>query len=446
MKIKRIEIRNFRGFQNKSFEFTNAVTVVVGNNTSGKSTLLKAVQVALGGYLKSLTTIPADKAYNCSFSKSDVYRKYIPSKKDYFYPEERTRIAVNADFLTTLPDGEGSFTFNTEPIYWSREYTGNATTHSITSAGELITKVKQMELQRKSEDSNLNAVFPLILSFGPNRIDNQYRAAKKTREKASRIATAYKSALKETVDFQSAFDWLYRYEQNIRKGEEFEGTKEAFINALQQAIPTLSEIEIDTKNNELSALVSVTGSEPVYQTFEYMSDGFKAIICIVAEIAHRSIALNGFLKEDAVVKTPGIVIIDELDLYLHPSWQRHILQDLQRAFPALQFIVSTHSPFIIQSVRSQSLISLDGMSDTTDPLYRSIEEIVATEMNMADIKRSKQYMDMVNLADKYYQLVKSGKGYTAETLEVKKELDAIEEEFTDNPAYLALLKAERKSR
>ncbi len=446
MKIKEIKIRNFRGFQSKSFEFNDFVTLVVGNNTSGKTTLLKAIQVALGAYLKSLSTIPNDKAYNCNFSKSDVYRSYIPSKKDYFYPEERTRIDVKAEYLTTIPDGHGSYSFVLEPISWWREYTGNSTTHSNACAGELIRLVKEMEEQRKSVESANNAVYPLVLSFGANRIDNQYRSANKTKERASRIAKAYKSALKETVDFQSAFDWLYRYDQSLKKGQEFEGTKNAFINALQKAIPALSEIEVDTKNNELSALVSVTGTPPVYQTFEYMSDGFKAIICIVAEIAHRSIELNGFLKEDAVRKTPGVVIIDELDLYLHPRWQRHILKDLQAAFPLIQFIVSSHSPFIIQSVHSRNLISLDGINDSTDPVYRSLEEIVIKEMNMPNIQRSQKYMEMLGLAEEYYKLVKSGKGYEDESLELKKKLDSIEESFIDDPAYLALLRAERKSK
>jgi predicted ATP-binding protein involved in virulence len=88
----------------------------------------------------------------------------------------------------------------------------------------------------------------------------------------------------------------------------------------------------------------------------------------VAEIAHRCIELNGFLGEKAVRMTPGLVMIDELDLYLHPRWQKHILEDLQRAFPLIQFIVSSHSPFIIQSVRSRNLITLDGINDVTDPV------------------------------------------------------------------------------
>jgi predicted ATP-binding protein involved in virulence len=143
--------------------------------------------------------------------------------------------------------------------------------------------------------------------------------------------------------------------------------------------------------------------------------------------------------------TPGIVMIDELDLYLHPRWQRHILEDLQRAFPLIQFIVSSHSPFIIQSVRSRNLITLDGVNDVTDPVCRSIEEIVLKEMNM-DTPRSTRYNQMVEKAELYYQLVAHGEGDDERAQQIKQELDHIELEFSDDPAYVALLKAERNSR
>ena len=90
------------------------------------------------------------------------------------------------------------------------------------------------------------------------------------------------------------------------------------------------------------------------------------------------------------------------------------------------------------------MITLDGVNDDTDPIYRSIEEIVTTEMNM-ETPRSKAYNLMVEKAERYYQLVKKGQGNTAEAKKVSKELDEIEQEFSDDPAYVALLRAERKS-
>ena len=84
------------------------------------------------------------------------------------------------------------------------------------------------------------------------------------------------------------------------------------------------------------------------------------------------------------------------------------------------------------------------MNDDTDPIYRSIEEIVTAEMNM-DTPRSQTYNLMVEKAERYYQLVKDGRGDSAEAKRVNEELDEIEQEFSNDPAYVALLKAERKS-
>jgi predicted ATP-binding protein involved in virulence len=167
-----------------------------------------------------------------------------------------------------------------------------------------------------------------------------------------------------------------------------------------------------------------------------MSDGFKALINIVSEIAYRCIMLNGYLGREAVRLTPGVVLIDEVDLYLHPHWQRHVLQDLKEAFPNIQFIVTTHSPFIIQSVGEGQLISLDNDVDEA-PDTLSLEEIAASYMDMNNLLRSKQYQKMYNAAAEYYRLSQKDKA----TPEDLKRLQNLEAEFSHNPVYAAVVNA-----
>ena len=206
--------------------------------------------------------------------------------------------------------------------------------------------------------------------------------------------------------------------------------REENIQAIKEAIPAIKQIFIDKKNDEFTAQIQMTGDlTPRWLTYDMMSDGFKSMINIVAEIAYRCIELNGFLGKDAVKKTPGIVMIDEVDLYLHPHWQQHILEDLQKAFPMFQFIVTTHSPFIVQSVESKNVITLDGNKGDSNPNMRSIEDIAITEMNM-ESARFPRYTLMLEQAEKYYQLVKAGKENTEEANDVKRSLDEIEEQFS----------------
>ncbi len=93
--------------------------------------------------------------------------------------------------------------------------------------------------------------------------------------------------------------------------------------------------------------------------FNYLSDGYRNMVAMLADISYRAIRLNPHLEQDAAKKTKGIVLIDELDMHLHPKWQRRIVQDLQNAFPDMQFIATTHSPFILQSLESGQVIDLN---------------------------------------------------------------------------------------
>ncbi len=439
MIIKNIAIKNFRGFADKYFDLDAKMNVVLGNNTTGKTTLLHAVQIALGAFLQELKLV---SGCTRNAKDSDIARIYSETTKSFQKLLEKPCFEVNA----IITDGTFHFDSNEyiaeeKNIEWIRSGSKN----SRRNAGELIDAVAKMEQKRRNADATkTTSVLPLMLSFGASRLENNYNGAQKTKTRASREQRAYKCALDEKVDFKSAFDWLYRFDKELAKGREFEGTDIAFLNALQEAIPALKQIEIDRKNNEFTTLIQMAKDNmPYWLSYDMMSDGFKAMINIVSEIAYRCIELNGFLGNDAIKKTPGIVMIDEVDLYLHPHWQQHILSDLQSAFPLLQFIVTTHSPFIVQSVESRNVITLDGTKGDNDPNKRSIEEIAINEMNL-DTVRSAKYNEMVEKAERYYQLVKTNKENTNEAINIKKELDNIEERFSDDPAYVALLRAERR--
>ena len=98
-------------------------------------------------------------------------------------------------------------------------------------------------------------------------------------------------------------------------------------------------------------------------------------------------------------------MIDEIDLYLHPHWQKHVLQDLTQAFPMIQFIVSTHSPFIVQSLQKDQLISFDNNVITEGEPYReSLEDITAERMGLEQSIRSKRFQEMQEIAKTILQV------------------------------------------
>ena len=440
MRIKKIEIINFKGFQHKTIEFKNNLTVVIGNNTAGKTTLLKGLQIGLGAYLQCLNSLIGPK-YRRNFSTHDVYRPFDPITRDYTPLKEKTKITIDADFVETIGFSFENLSFQNRAITWKREYTGSYTTHTRACAGELMDAVNAME-NRKNEQ-HLPTAYPLVLSFDAKRTnDSQARTTSKIKERSSRIEKAYKFALHDKVDFDGAIEWLKHYDKDIKDKKEFIGTREAYFEALQTAIPALSEIDFD--NGEIEAVVTVTGHEPSRHHFSYMSDGLQSMINIVSEIAHRCIELNGSFGVDAVKLTPGVVMIDEIDLYLHPHWQKHVLQDLCNAFPNIQFIVSTHSPFIVQSLEKNQLISFDNDVNTDgEPFKESLEDITSYRMGLEQNIRSERYNKMVDTATKLFAAVDNG---TKDKEQLKQELDELEVEFSEDPAYVATIKTEIKAR
>ena len=90
-----------------------------------------------------------------------------------------------------------------------------------------------------------------------------------------------------------------------------------------------------------------------------LSSGFRTLIGMVLDIAYRMAILNPFLRDEILNETPGIVMIDEVDMHLHPKWQWNIIKALKKTFPRVQFIVTTHSPIVVASCKDENLILLN---------------------------------------------------------------------------------------
>ena len=155
------------------------------------------------------------------------------------------------------------------------------------------------------------------------------------------------------------------------------------------------ELEIAYRNedNELMRI-------PINQ----LSDGYKSTISLVADIAYRMAVLNPQLLDKVCTETDGIVLIDEIDLHLHPTWQQRILEDLTDIFPKLQFVVSTHAPSVISSAKSENLLILDQYEvyEPSGEVYgRDTSTIVRSVMNALERPKSvkKLFADFYHAID-----------------------------------------------
>jgi predicted ATP-binding protein involved in virulence len=221
------------------------------------------------------------------------------------------------------------------------------------------------------------------------------------------------------------------------------GTLEAVKTAVVRCMAGWKRVWFDINQDDLLA-----ETEDGHQQlpFRMLSDGVRNMLAMVADIAYRAAVLNPHLGERAAEQTPGIVLIDEIDLHLHPKWQRRVVDDLRTTFPQVQFVATTHSPFIIQSLRPGELINLEEEAPS-EPPSQSIEDIAEQVMGVEVPQRSERYQQMMEAAEEYYRVLQEAKATTSpeQREALKRRLDALSEPFSDNVAYHAFLRMEREA-
>ena len=418
MKINKIEIQNFKGFEDNTFIFNPKMTVLIGDNATGKTTILDALSFVLGTFFLGVDSVPS--------------RSLQPSEK-------RKVITSPESFEIQLP-----FKINVkhsllgENYHWYRDTNkkkGGATSYK--NAKKLINKAEELVVKvRNGEPVNL----PLIAYYGTERLSEKHE--KLAYAKQSSRLEGYYQAL-DPSSFQRKFlEWFKTFEDSKLKFDKDDTLYKAFTTTITNMISNWKNIRFSWEADDM--LGQLENGE--WMALSMLSDGYRNIIRLSADIAYRAIKLNPHLGINAVKETEGVVLIDEIDMHLHPKWQKTIIDDFKRTFPKIQFIVTTHSPFIVQSLRADELINLDVHLGET-PYTKSIEEIAETEMQVENVQRSQRFLKMQQLASDYFDLIEQGKDSTndPQTEKIKDQLDEIELEFSHDPVYVALMKAERKT-
>jgi predicted ATP-binding protein involved in virulence len=168
----------------------------------------------------------------------------------------------------------------------------------------------------------------------------------------------YKTSVDPRLSVSALVQWIARQSWlTFQQGGKESPIFEVVCHALMRSIPDAEELHFDARLGE----VVIRFANGDQQRFMNLSDGQRSMLALVGDLAQKAATLNPHLGADVLQRTEGVVLIDELDLHLHPTWQRHVIEDLRFTFPKLQFIGTTHSPFLIQSLRSgEELLMLEG--------------------------------------------------------------------------------------
>lgn len=435
MRIEELTLKNFKKFENQQFRFTPSFNLLVGRNGSGKTTILDGLSVAMGSWLLGMASFNNDCKAR-SIVREEARLKCIQFSKDgnrYVRYEHQHPVVVQAR-------GEVAG----EVLEWRRTLESQSGRTTTTGASNI--KRWAYWAGRTAMHGEEDVTLPLISYYGTGRIWQQPRDLKSKRESSNTKAS--KSRLKGYLnshdprsDANSLFRWIQTQEYiSLQEGNapELSAVKKAILGCIEGG----KRIFFSVKLAEL--ILEIEGQER--QPFNNLSDGYRNMIAMVGDIAWKAVQLNPHLGTKAAAETPGIVLIDELDLHLHPTWQRRVIEDLRRTFPKIQFICTTHSPFIVQTARADEVISLDGQV-IPNTAKLGIEKIAEGVMGVESLEVSPRYQEMKEAAKEYLLTLEEAARSPRERLAAyEKRLAKGIGPFADNPAFQAFLELKRAAK
>lgn len=405
-----VSLKNFRCFSVFEFRPDRHFHVVIGDNSSGKTALLEALAIFLGHVFR-----PENR--NLLLRRSDA-RKVLASSDAH---------GNNETF-----DASISGTIYARFSGVSRGTVSQIDGVSLESRPLMEFSLALREIIEREHEAEL----PLCVYYSNSRTFRPSSPPEYSGEVSESRLDGYQGALDGKLDPAPVQKW-FRYMESVAKNEE---RPNFLLEAVRSAISICVEGCRSVRYAENMGEVVLEFYDGRLVPFQRLSDGYRLILAMAADIAWRCAALNPHLRSAATTETSGVVLIDEIDLHLHPKWQRGIVFNLMRAFPRLQFIVTTHSPFVIQSMKSGQVSSLDRDAGAPDYQASSIEDIAEEVMGVDGVQRSRRFHAMERAAAEYYEIIGRHSSSPKELAEAKARLNELLAPFADNAAYAALLR------
>lgn len=412
MILKKIEFANYRSFEQKEIAFDPQFNVLIGINGIGKTSILEGIAVLFSRALKKFTPT-WDQAL--LFSKNDI------------------RIGSIGKTLT----GRASIEVLKRTLDFSlaESFEEGLSKHQSLQPSQSVRDVR-LELDVSKQDSTVGV--PIVVFYTTDR--SGFRVTRKSQARPGR-AGAYQGALRDKlINYRRFVEWLKAKRRLRHEREADKRIIEIISKALSTFLPGFEELDVE--DDTWGLYVNKNGNR---LRIDQLSDGERNFIALVVDIARRLVMANPG-SNDPLNEGKGIILIDELEIHLHPKWQRDVVLNLQKTFPSLQFITTTHSPFVIQSLRPGQLINLDPATGESEFADNSIEDIAEFVMGIKMPQKSKRYQEMMSVAEEYFRLLRQGEPETeAERANLKRKLDELSAPFSEDPAFMALLKLERES-
>lgn len=333
VKLEFLELNYFRNMKSERISFENKKFVaLIGDNGSGKTSILEAITKA---FVPIIRAVNGEAVKKCDLVNNDIMHGesgaavtigIILDDEKYIWTNKR-RLSSQVPFDETIELRE-----------------------QIQNDSKLL-KSKYVECVLKKE-------LPLVLYYGTDRIIRD--VPQRGHIKKFEITDALRNCFDNVNYFRDFYDWFKTEEDiELRKLRDDKNYRNPRLDCVRSAIERMIKGYSNLRIELSPARMVLTNEQGMDLEIEQLSGGYKAVLSVVADIAKRLSIANPLsanpLEEEA------IILIDELDLHLHPKWQKTIVDDLKRTFPNCQFIISTHSPFVIQALHAHELFDISIM-------------------------------------------------------------------------------------
>lgn len=354
--IRKVALVNYRKFGSLEVMLHPHITALTAPNGGGKSAVLQALAIACAHYVYGLGITPG------------IPNGFSPDDHRMLQQEGMGMVPANGDIeVHCVGCVPGS-----DETQWSRErsYKVNAKTRYGNAA--VLQQAATYLLERSAGiDAKVSTVYPIAPLLGfydTRRLARESRLTENRKPTQGNRFEGYADCL-ALGSYIRVFKSWYR---NI--------SAQLLQEALGSAAHTLLSTQRDIVNEAVATALRHVGwqnlkwdfmkndlsmEHPVMGTlcFSQLSDGIQNVFNMVADLAHRAVRLNPCATPDLLKNIRGLVLVDEIDMYLHPQWQQQIIHILRDIFPHVQFVISTHSPQVLSTLRKEQIRCIYQTSD-----------------------------------------------------------------------------------
>lgn len=395
MKFERIQLTNFRAFKSLDLELHPQLNVIAGINGAGKTTVLDACAMSMSYLISQLSE---EHQHNLKPHDLDIHNTEKELSLDVLFN-------ANIGYEETLKIQMDKLR-NQKVNYKEDEYS------SVIPSIGLFAFEKGL---------------PVFVYYGVNRaIDMTIHHLENLNDNQLSMFDTYQNTLKAGVSFNDFYQW-YERQNNLNNEkkqrektlqelkqqnkildelksqkssdiEQLKGAHQSLIELLELSLEmddndwdpqirdlkyinqvfikfflnydkndtlfnTLSPINIIRKNNTLLVYMEKNKG---FIDIRQLSDGQKLLFALIMDLTQRLLIANPKLENP--LHGSGVVLIDEIELHLHPTWQREVMNKLTETFPNIQFIMTTHSPQVISETRKENLFLLSWDNEQKQPV------------------------------------------------------------------------------